>query len=47
MNPYEGSVLLIGNTVYHAHYNEAFREINDLRRFSADLKTALYGEEEG
>lgn len=47
VNPYEGSVLLIGNTVYHAHYNEAFREINDLRRFSADLKTALYGEEEG
>ena len=46
VNPYEGSVLLIGNSVHHAHYNEAFREINDLRRFSADLKKALYGEGE-
>lgn len=45
VNPYEGCVLLIGNNVFHAYYNEAFREINDLRRFSDDLKKALYGAE--
>ncbi|MBO6062026.1 MAG: hypothetical protein J6P98_07965 [Clostridia bacterium] len=44
VNPYEGCVLLLGNSVIHPYYNIAFRETNDLRRFVERLKAAREGE---
>lgn len=41
VNPYEGYVMLLGNTITHPYYNEAFREINDLRKFSELLRAAM------
>ncbi len=38
VNPYQGYVLLVGNTMIHPYYNEAFERINDLRRFAALLR---------
>lgn len=33
INPYEGYVRLMGNSIVHPYYNKAFAETNDLRRF--------------
>lgn len=41
VNPYEGYVLLIGDSIIHPYYNNAFQQINDLGRFSELLKKAL------
>lgn len=41
VNPYEGYVLLIGDSIIHPYYNNAFQQINDLGRFSELLRKAL------
>jgi hypothetical protein len=41
VNPYEGYVLLIGNDISHPYYNEAFREVHDIKRFSELLRAAM------
>lgn len=38
VNPYEGYVLLIGNTVRRPYYNTAMSEMNDLRIFAERLR---------
>ena len=46
VNPYEGYVLLIGNTVRRPYYNSAMGEINDLRMFAERLREIMKTPEE-
>ncbi|MCR5808285.1 MAG: hypothetical protein K6G56_01845 [Clostridiales bacterium] len=47
VNPYEGYVQVIGNTIYHPYYNDAMRDVNDLRRFASKLREAMAAAEAG
>ena len=42
VNPYEGYVPVIGNSVTHPYYNDAFRGLVDLKSFSLLLKDVLF-----
>lgn len=45
VNPYEGCVQLIGNTIFHPYYNDAMRDMNDLLRFAKRLREAVEASE--
>ena len=47
VNPYEGYVLFVGNTITRPYYNDAIRDINDIKRFSVKLKEVFMPEPEG